>query len=73
VKHFINIYIQIYIYPYIYTHTVYIYLYKLYIVYIYIVCERVYAGLYFERHSFKKHINYLKLGVNEHVNINTFS
>jgi len=26
-----------------------------------------YAGLYFERLSLKKHINYFKLGVNEHV------
>jgi len=29
--------------------------------------SRAYAGLYFERLSFKKHINYFKLGVNEHV------
>jgi len=30
---------------------------------------RAYAGLYFERHSFKKHINDLKLSVNAHMNI----
>jgi len=33
--------------------------------------ERMYAGLYLYRHSFKKHIYYLKLSVNEHMNINT--
>jgi len=31
-----------------------------------------YAGLYFERLSLKKHINYFKLGVNEHVIITNF-
>jgi len=31
-----------------------------------------YAGLYFERLSFKKHINYLKLGVKERVIITNF-
>jgi len=34
--------------------------------------ERAYAGLYLERLSFKKHINYLKLSVNEHVYITHF-
>jgi len=33
---------------------------------------RAYAGLYFERLSLKKHINYVKLGVNEHVIITHF-
>jgi len=32
---------------------------------------RAYAGLYIERLSLKKHINYFKLAVNEHVNITT--
>jgi len=37
---------------------------------------RAYAGLYFERLSLKKHLNYSKLGVNEHViitNVHDFS
>jgi len=34
--------------------------------------SRAYAGLYFERLSWKKHINYFKLGVNEHVIITHF-
>jgi len=33
---------------------------------------RACAGLYFERLSLKKHINYFKLGVNEHVKTTTF-
>jgi len=35
--------------------------------------ERMYVDLYFERLSFKKHINYLKLTVNEHMNITKFN
>jgi len=33
--------------------------------------ERAYPGLYFERHSFKKHINYLKFSVNAHMKHNS--
>jgi len=33
---------------------------------------RAYAGLYFEHLSLKKHINYFKRGVNEHVIITNF-
>jgi len=33
---------------------------------------RAYAGLYFERLSLKKYINYFKLGVNEHVILTNF-
>jgi len=29
--------------------------------------ERAYVSLYFERHSLKKHINFLKLSMNEHL------
>jgi len=36
------------------------------------VVLRAYTGLYFERLSLKKHINYFKLGVNEHVIITNF-
>jgi len=33
---------------------------------------RAYAGLYFERLSLKKHINYFKLGLIEHVIVTNF-
>jgi len=32
----------------------------------------VYGGLYLERLSFKKHVNYLKLNINKHMNITNF-